>query len=53
MDQEPINIPDGEWAGLRYRFLQEERHEELRAMIKSGELYQHLEQIEDHYNDKL
>jgi len=53
MEQEQTDIPDGEWAGLRYRFLQEERPEELKAMIESGELYRHLEQIEDHYNDKM
>ena len=53
MEQEQVDIPAGEWGWLRYKFLQEERPEELKAMIESGEINQHLEQIEEYYNDKM
>lgn len=47
------HIPAGEWTGIRYNYLREERPELLAEMRANGNLEAHLEEVEDFYGERL
>ena len=46
-------IPAGEWTGIRYNYLSEEKPELLAAMQENGDLEAHLQEVEDYYGERL
>ncbi|MBO6291289.1 MAG: TnpV protein [Selenomonas sp.] len=46
-------IPGGEWTGIRYNYLCEEKPELLMEMRANGNLETHLEEVEDFYSERL
>ena len=46
-------IPGGEWTGIRYNYLLEEKPELLEEMRTSGDLEAHLQEVEDFYGERL
>ena len=46
-------LPGGEWKGIRYQYLAEEKPELLAAMQENGELEAHLEEVEERYGERL
>lgn len=46
-------LPHGEWTDIRLNYLREEQPELLAQLRESGELANHLQEIDDRYNDKL
>ena len=47
------HIPGGEWTGIRYNYLAEEKPELLASMRENGDLEAHLQEVEDFYGTRL
>lgn len=46
-------IPGGEWTGIRYNYLLEEKPKLLEKMRANGDLEAHLQEVEDFYGERL